>query len=135
MPSLEIQSPDLNCISLVLNSSDATGAPVAKTFTLAYDYRALKRIEDNLHVDLKSYTQWIEVKSWMTPQLVHAGLAKFHPEVTLEEIQDSLNPIAQGKIQDAIFELLFPGVLKKLEELKAKQDEALPNEQAETTVA
>ena len=70
----------------------------------------------------------------MTPTLVHAGLAKYHPDVTLEQITDLLNPEAQNQIQNAIFDLLFPGILERIEKLKAETEQGeLPNAQAATS--
>jgi hypothetical protein len=134
MKALEVQSPDLGYINLVLNSLDDQCNPVSTTYKLIYDYRAIKRAEDALGIDLKDFTQWSKVKSSMTPQLVHAGLAKYHPEVSLEEITDQLSPEAQVAIQNAVFELLFPGVIEKIEKLKAEQD-ASPNVQAAESAA
>src|SRR5579863_5434003 len=121
MSKIEIQSPDLGYVELVLNSTDEQGNPASKTYKLIYEYRAIKRAEDALGIDLKDFTQWKNVKSSMTPQLVHAGLAKFHPEVTLEEIADQLNPSVQFPIQNAIFDMLFPGVMESIERLKAER--------------
>jgi hypothetical protein len=121
---VEIQSPELGYVNFVLTTSDEQGQPVTNTYKLIFDYRAIKRAEEALGIDLKDFSQWKNVKSSMTPVLVHAGLAKFHPAVTLDEVIDSLNPESQGKIQDAIFELLFPGVIEKIQKLKAEQDKA-----------
>ncbi len=124
MKNLELQSPDLGYVNLVLNSADEQGSPVTRTYKLSYEYRAIKRAEDSLGIDLKDFTQWSKVKSSMTPQLIHAGLAKFHPDVTLDEVTDLLNPSVQAAVQDAIFELLFPGVLEKIQKRKAELDKA-----------
>jgi hypothetical protein len=132
--SAKIESPDLGYVELTLNSSDENGNAVSKTYKLIYEYRAIKRAEDAIGIDLKDFTKWSQVKSSMTPQLVHAGLAKFHPEVTLDEITDQLNPSVQVAVQDAIFELLFPGVMEKIVKLRAEQDTS-PNAQGGESVA
>ena len=136
MNKVEIQSPDLGYVELVLNSSDEQGNPVSKTYKLIYEYKAIKRAEDAIGIDLKDFTQWKNVKSSMTPQLVHAGLAKYHPEISLDEVMESLNPSAQSLIQDAIFELLFPGIIDKIQKLKAStaKNEPIPNVPAAASV-
>jgi hypothetical protein len=136
--AVEIQSPDLGYVNLVLNTTDEQGNPVAQTYKLIYEYRAIKRAEDALGIDLKDFTKWGQIKSSMTPQLVHAGLAKYHPEVTLDQVIDQLNPEAQAVLQDAIFGLLFPGVLEKIKKLKEEQEsvgETSPNAESGATVA
>jgi hypothetical protein len=135
---IEVQSPDIGYVNLVLGSLDAEGNPVSITYKLTYDYRGIKRFDDATAIDLKDFTQWAKVKSGHTPELVHAGLAKFHPDVTLDQVIDQLNPSAQAVIQDAIFELLFPGLLEKIKGLKEQQDrpgEVSPNVESEATVA
>lgn len=136
MSKIEIQSPDLGIVELVLNSTDEQGNPVSQTFKLIYEYRAIKRVEDALGIDLKDFQQWKNVKSGMTPTLVHAGLAKYHPEVTLDQVTDLLNPEVQFAIHDAIFGLLFPGVLEQLNKLRAEAEavgETIPNVQTATS--
>jgi hypothetical protein len=133
MSKIEIQSPDLGYIELILNSTDEQGNPASKTYKLCYDYRAIKRAEEALGVDLKDFTQWKDVKSHMTPQLIHAGLAKFHPDATLDEVTDLLNPSSQAVIQDAVFELLFPGVIEKLRKAKEELDTS-PNAESGASV-
>jgi hypothetical protein len=134
--TLELQSPDLGYINLVLNSTDDQGKPASKTYKLSYDYRAIKRAEDSLGVDLKNFDQWSKVKSSMTPEIVHAGLAKFHPDVTLDEVIDQLSPDAQIAIQNAVFDLLFPGIIAQIEKLKAEKEKVeVPNGQSATSVA
>ncbi len=129
--SIEVQSPDLGYINFVLSYEDEQGSPASKTFRLVYTYRAIRLAEESLGIDLKDFSKWAEVKSSMTPKLVLAGLAACHPEVTLEWLESVLNPSVQGAIQDAVFSLLFPGVLEKLQAAKDKADkEALPNAQA-----
>jgi hypothetical protein len=136
MGRVEIQSPDLGYVELVLNSTDGQGTPVSKTFKLIYEYLAIKRAEDALGIDLKDYSQWSKIKSSMMPQLVHAGLAKFHPEVTLDEVTELLNPSVQASIQNAIFELLFPGVIEKIQKIKAeKEQDTSPNVQSVANAA
>jgi hypothetical protein len=132
--AVEVQSPDLGYINLVLNSTDADGSPISTTYKLCFDYRGIKRFDDATGIDLKDFTQWAKVKSSHTPELVHAGLTKFHREVTLDEVLDLLNPSVQAAVQDVSFELLFPGVLEKLKQAKAEA-ESIPNVPAEASVA
>jgi len=136
---MEVQSPDLGILELVLNSTDDQGSPVSKTFKLLFDYRAIKRAEDELGIDLRDFSKWLDIvlKPSMTPALVHVGLAKYHPEVTLEEITDLLHPSAQGALQDAITELLFPGVLDKLRKARedAEKEASVPNVPSGESVA
>jgi hypothetical protein len=123
---MELQSPPIQHINLILNDVDEQGNPVTTTWKLAYEYRAIKRAEESIKVDLKSFEAWKTVSSAMTPQLVHAGLSKFHPDVTLDEVMDKLNPAVQRPVHEAIFEFLFPGILdamKKVQETEPKNVE------------
>lgn len=135
MKKINVQSPDLSALELVLNSTDEQGETVSKTYLLVYDYRAIKRAEDALGIDLKDFRKWADVKSHQMPVLVHAGLAKNHPEVALSEIEDALNPSAQALIQDAVFELLFPGVLDKLKKAQEQDKVTSPNVPSEANAA
>jgi hypothetical protein len=116
----EVQSATIPYINLVLNTEDPNGTPVSTTYRLVYDYRAIARVEETLNVDLKSFECWKQITSAMTPQLVHAGLARCHPDVTIDQVLDNLNPSTQRPLQDALFEYLFPGVLEAMKKMKAE---------------
>src|ERR1700722_5542513 len=104
MKTVEVKSVTIPYILLVLKSEDAQGNPVVREYKLVYDYNALARAEESLHIDLKSFDCWKQVTSAMTPKLVHAGLCKYHPDVPLEEIVENLNPSAQLALHEALFE-------------------------------
>lgn len=81
-----------------------------KVWRLCYTYRAIAKIEEDLQIDLKKFEDWQKISSGKHfPAIVHAGMGKFNPEVTLEQVLDFLNPEAQKKLSDVIFELMFPG--------------------------
>ena len=120
MSTIEVKSAVIPHIDLVINDVNEQGEAITKTFKLVYDYRAIARAEDSIGVDLKSFEAWKELKSSMTPKLVHAGLAKHHPEVTLEYLLDVLNPSVQRSLQEALFEYLFPGVMDAMRKAQAE---------------
>ena len=116
--------------SLVLDSEDGTPPKVWK---LCYTYKALAKIEEATGLDLKKIDDWKSISSGKHfPSIVHGGLEKFNPEVSLDDVLNVLNPEAQRLLSDAIFELMFPGV-RELYEKQIKGE--LPNVPAETTNA
>lgn len=116
--------------SLVLDSEDGTPPKVWK---LCYTYKALAKIEEATGLDLKKIDDWKSISSGKHfPAIVHGGLEKFNPEVSLDDVLNVLNPEAQRLLSDAIFELMFPGV-RELYEKQLKGE--LPNVPAETTNA
>jgi hypothetical protein len=117
---IEVQSAVIPYIRLVLNDVDDKGNPTSKEYKLVYDYRAIARAEQSLGIDLKSFEAWKHVTSAMTPQLVMAGLAKYHPDVTLDEVMDGLNPAAQRSLHDALIEYLFPGITEAVKKFQAE---------------
>jgi hypothetical protein len=126
--AIELQSSVQKHINFVLNDEDEQGNPVSTTYKLVYNYAAIKRAEDSTGVDLKSFESWKNIKSSMTPALVHAGMAKYHPDVTLEYIADRLSPDVQRPLQDALFDYLFPGVMEQVKKIQeAKGETASPN--------
>jgi len=138
--AIEVQSAVIPYIKLVLNGEDEQGNPVVNEYKLVYDYRAIARAEESVKVDLKSFEAWKKITSAMTPQLVHAGLAKHHPEVTLDQIQDKLNPGVQRPLQEALFDALFPGVMDTIRKLRAEEEKsratgASPNAESGASVA
>jgi hypothetical protein len=119
--TLAINSPVTPYINFVLNSEDPNGNPVVENFKLVYDYRAIRRAEEELGIDLKDWQQWKHIKSSQTPALVYCGLMKFHPDVTKEHIEETLNPDVQGPLQQALFDMFFPGVSDKIKAALAEQ--------------
>ena len=135
----EVQSACTPEIRLIVNTEDAAGNNVAKTWRLVLDYRALAIIEKATGRDLKKIEAWKEVKSAEFPVFVHAGLHRYHPEVTLVEVENCLNPASQVPLSDAFFELCFPGVAeawaKSKAESKVEKDTgatAVPNAETAT---
>jgi|HubBroStandDraft_5_1064220.scaffolds.fasta_scaffold10642_6 hypothetical protein len=120
MSTIEVKSAVIPHINLVINDVNDQGESITKTFKLVYDYRAIARAEESIGVDLKSFEAWKELKSSMTPKLVLAGLAKYHPDVPLDYLLDVLNPTVQRNLQDALFEYLFPGVMDLLKKAQAE---------------
>ena len=129
----EVQSACTPEIRLVVNTEDAAGNTISKTWRIVLDYRALATIEKETGRDLKRIEAWKEVKSSEFPVFVHAGLHRYHPEVTKDEVENSLNPASQSPLSDAFFEMCFPGVTDAWK--KAKAEGALPNAQTETQKA
>lgn len=119
----EVQSATTPEVRLVVNSEDAAGNPLSKTWRLVLDYRALALIEKETDRDLKDYKAWAEIKSSEFPVFVHACLHRYHPETTLEEVQNSLNPACQVGLSNAFYELCFPGALERWAKLQAETKE------------
>jgi hypothetical protein len=115
--AIKINVPDFDYVDFEVKTSEGV-----RTFKLMYDYAAIKVAEDETGVDLRDVKEWASIKSSHLPALVHAGLHRNHPDVTLEQVGNFLHPSVQGAVLDAIFELLFPGVIEKTRELRAKED-------------
>lgn len=119
--------------TLELDSED--GSP-NKVWKLCYDYKAIAKIEEATGLDVKKIDQWASISSGRQfPQVVWGGLNRYNPDVTLEQVIDVLNPEAQRMLSDAIFDLLFPGVVeawKKAEAAAKTGATADPNVPTET---
>jgi hypothetical protein len=122
----EVQSATTPEVRLVVNSEDAAGNPLSKTWRLVLDYRALALIEKATTRDLKDYKQWLAIKSSEFPSFVHACLHRYHPDVTLEEVENSLNPACQVGLSNAFYEMCFPGATERWKKLQAGET-ASPN--------
>lgn len=134
MPKMsEVQSAVTPEIRLVVSKEDAAGNAVATTWRIVLDYRALAIIEKATGRDLKRIEAWKEVKSSEFPVFVHAGLHRYHPEVSLEDVENSLNPASQTPLSNAFFELCFPGVTEAI--AKKQSETESPNSQTETPSA
>ena len=121
-----VKSSVIDHFSLVLDNEDGTPS---KAWKLCYDYRALAKIEQATGLDIKKIEDWKDLSSGKHfPTIVWGGLNRFNPEVTLDEVMDILNPDAQRLLSDAIFNLMFPGVVEAYEKLtKEKGDPNSPN--------
>ncbi|MGA7830675.1 MAG: hypothetical protein WCA21_06935 [Terracidiphilus sp.] len=108
---------------LVIDNEDGT----EKVWKLCYDYRSIALIEDATGLDLKKIESWKSISSGKQfPQVVHGGLHRYNPEVTLNEVLDMLNPQAQRLLSDEIFNLMFPGVVEAWN--KSQQQGEVPAE-------
>jgi hypothetical protein len=116
--------------TLMLDGEDGTEP---REWRLCYDYKAIARIEEATGLDVKKLDQWAKISSGKQfPQIVWGGLNRYNPEVTLDEVVDVLNPEAQRLLSDAIFDLLFPGVVEAFLKMKATGETASPNVEPET---
>ena len=116
--------------TLMLDGEDGTEP---REWRLCYDYKAIARIEEATGLDVKKLDQWAKISSGKQfPQIVWGGLNRYNPEVTLDEVVDVLNPEAQRLLSDAIFDLLFPGVVEAFLKMKATGETASPNVETET---
>jgi hypothetical protein len=128
----EVQSACTPEIRLVVNTEDAAGNTVAKIWRIVLDYRALAIIEKETGRDLKRIEQWKDVKSSEFPVFVHAGLHRYHPDVSREEVENNLNPASQRPLSDAFFEMCFPGVAEAWNKQQETGATADPNEKTAT---
>lgn len=119
----EVQSATTPEVRLVVNSEDAAGNPLSKTWRLVLDYRALATIEKATGRDLKDYKAWAEIKSSEFPVFVHACLQRYHKEVSLEDVENSLNPACQVGLSNAFYEMCFPGALERWAKIQAEAKE------------
>jgi hypothetical protein len=103
-------------INLELHDADEAGNDVVVTYKLCFDYNALARIENELNVDLKVLQNWKTLSSGKFATLVWCGLARYHKDVTLEEVRNKLNPADERALCDPIFDMMFPGLMKALKE-------------------
>ncbi len=130
-----IQSAVTPAIKIVVMSEDAAGNTTSVVWKLCMDYRAIAKCEAATGRDLKRIECWKDISSGKEfPQIVHAGLNRYNPDVTLDQVIDMLNPQAQRLLSDAIFDMLFPGVKELWEKRQAEETEggatAVPNAQA-----
>ena len=109
---------------LCIDMEDGT----TKEWRLVYDYRSIAAIEDATGLDLKKIEAWRSISSGKQfPQIVHGGLHRYNPEVTLDDVLDILNPQAQRLLSDEIFNLCFPGVVEAYNKAQSTGASNLPN--------
>ena len=116
---------------LVIDNEDGT----EKTWKLCYDYRSIAAIEGATGLDLKKIEAWKSISSGKQfPQIVHGGLHRYNPEVTLDDVLDMLNPQAQRLLSDEIFNLMFPGVVEAYRKAQEEGTGATASPNVETPV-
>lgn len=113
---------------VIKNEDDCT----TKVWKLCYDYPAIAAVEESTGIDLKKIDGWKSISSGKDfPKIIHGGLHRYNPEVTLDDVLNFLNPAVQRELSDKVFELCFPGVVeafKKQQELEnATGETADPN--------
>jgi hypothetical protein len=114
---------------LVIDNEDGT----EKVWRLCYDYRSIALIEDATGLDLKKIESWKSISSGKQfPQVVHGGLHRYNPEVTLDNVLDMLNPQAQRLLSDEIFNLMFPGVVEAYRKAQEEETGATASPNVET---
>ena len=122
---------------LLLDPEDGTPEEKWAKWTLCYDYRSIAAIEEETGLDLKKLEDWKNVSSGKHfPKIIHGGLKRYNPDVTLEQVLDRLNPDAQELLRAVIFELLYPGLQEAWlarEAKKASGATASPNVKTETS--
>ena len=112
---------------LVIDNEDGT----VKEWKLCFDYRSIAAIEESTGLDLKKFESWKAISSGSQfPKIVHGGLLRYNKEVTLDEVLDILNPQAQTLLSNAIFNLMFPGVVEELAKIKEQGVSDSPNAEA-----
>jgi hypothetical protein len=105
---------------------DAEDGTPPQKWKLCYDYRTIAAIECATGLDLKRLEDWKDISSGKQfPVIVHGGLRRYNPEVTLEQVLDVLNPEAQEKLHATVFELLFPGLQEAWVRMQAEKAKAL----------
>jgi len=116
----EVQSAVTDYFNLIIVSADAAGNETKKTWRLVYDYRALAKIEKTIGRDIKKIEAWKDLSSGTDfPAIVHGGLNRYHPDVTIDQVLDVLNPAAQRILSDEVFYLMFPGMREAIEKREA----------------
>ena len=116
----------------ILKIDGEDGTPV-REWKLCFDYRSIALIEEVTGLDLKKIEAWKDISSGKQfPQIVHGGLHRYNPEITLEQVLDILNPEAEVALKDVIFGLMFPGAAAALKKYQAAEKEtagatAVPN--------
>ena len=124
----EVQSAVTDYFNLTIVSADAAGNETKKTWRLVYDYRAIAKIEKTIGRDIKKIEAWKDLSSGTDfPAIVHGGLNRYHPDVTLDQVLDVLNPAAQRILSDEIFYLMFPGMREVIEKQAETGATANPN--------
>jgi hypothetical protein len=117
-----IKAKVLDHITIQLEPEDGTPEDKWPKWKLCYNYRAIAQIEESTGLDLKNIMNWEKItSSKFFPQVIHGGLAKFNPDVTLDQVLDVLNPAAQQLLARAILELMFPGVHAEIQKLADKE--------------
>lgn len=103
-----------------------TGEKKTKTYKLVFDYRAIARANEALSKDILKIAVWgplwtgqepkpgqAYVKPEDLPVIIWAAMAKYHPEVPVEEVMDIIVPNCQKAYTEAIMDRLFPGIFEE----------------------
>jgi len=131
-----VQSMCTDYFNIVINDEDAAGNSTKKIWKLCYDYRAIAKIEKTIGRDIKKIEAWKDLSSGTDfPAIVHGGLNRYHPDVTIDQVLDVLNPAAQRILSDEIFYLMFPGMREVIEKQAETGATADPNPLTATPTA
>jgi hypothetical protein len=88
-----------------------------EVFTVEFPLSAVVAAEEKLGRSLKWVSDWYELKWTEVPTVLHAGLLKHHPEVTLETITAFCEELgAEGvlEVRHALICLNFPRTIQKV---------------------
>lgn len=89
-----------------------------KELTLEYDIPAVIQAEEDLKQSLKSLTEWFALKWDAVPVLLHAGLKKHHPEMTLVDMEHFCNELGTEGVLEVLHALIclnFPRAMARAE--------------------
>jgi len=119
--------PSRRVVNLLRSLVGLKPTSVVTTWKLCYDYNAIARIEELTGLDLLNIESWKEVGSKHFPVIVHCGLARYQPKITLPEVISKLDPVVQTPIQNTIIYMLFPGFREWVEKQAKEKDQGGPN--------
>src|ERR1039458_4147148 len=104
----ELQAAVTPTIKITIEAEDGSAS---KVWRLCLDYRALGGIEAQLRKHLKNIESRKNLSSGKDyPQIVHCCLARYNPEVTLDDVLNDLSPSVQRPLSDALFTVAFPEI-------------------------
>lgn len=110
---------------------------VVREYTLVLDMNAQAKVSELLNKNILGLgDEWVWDK--LTPEevttILHCSMARFHPEVTLEEARRVVPPVDLWKVHNILVELCFPGILKRIADANAaKAAETAPNPPSATS--
>lgn len=83
-----------------------------KVYQCVLDFNAVIKCETEINRDITKPESWVGLKHTELSAIAWASLDRFHPDVTLRELRQWLNPKEWAEVFCMYFEQMFPGALE-----------------------
>lgn len=106
-----------------------------KVYSCVLDFNAVQKCEETIGRDMTKFQSWQGLNHAQLTAIVWAELDRFHPEVTLREVRQWLNPMESASLWLALIEQAFPGITERLGKIVPEEPAKGKDEPSATIIA